>query len=360
MNYKPYLPILKWRQGEYQALLRLNSHIKQALYPLFVVPPIEYDFESKRPKKTAQDYIEPLVDRIEKKWGKGLASIQLHESLHDELMNDGTKVPIHIFNQLLTSQTTIQPVIMLDYTKTYIDTVIEYSKQKNCGLIIRITFETLADSDQMSRLDNWIEQYDLNRANIDIVVDYDTKAEYVPNEKLAFVTSILISNIDSFDSYRAIYLAGTTLDFSSVPTKSSVTQPREYWTFFKYFYKEKVATIPNLGFGDYAIEPPGFAPSLDMRKIKPAARIIYSTEDCWAISKGSAFRDNPAQMHDMCHDFVYKSGHFIDKKLSNGDMKIYECAHKQCSNGSLTTWKEAGISHHLSLIVHQLANFHET
>ena len=71
----------------------------------------------------------------------------------------------------------------------------------------------------MSNLYQWIDEYELNQAYIDLVVDYDTKAEYVPNEKLALVTDTLISNIANFDSYRAIYLAGTTLDFSSVPSK---------------------------------------------------------------------------------------------------------------------------------------------
>ena len=130
MDYKPYLPILKWRQGEYQALLRLKPNVKQALRPLFVVPPIEYDFEQKKPKKNAQEHVEALVDRLEKKWGTGLASLQLHESLHDELMNNGEGVPTHIFNQLLVSKTTIQPVIMFDYSDGYINKAVEYSKQK--------------------------------------------------------------------------------------------------------------------------------------------------------------------------------------------------------------------------------------
>lgn len=359
MKYKPYLPILKWRQGEYQALLRLESKIKKSLYPLFVVPPIEYDFESKKPKKTAQEHIEPLVDRIEKKWGLGLASIQLHDSLHNELMDDGTSVFVHVFNQLLSSKTTLQPVIILDDDKVYIDTLVEYSKKKNCGLIIRVNFESLADSKFIDKLNNWTSEYKLNKSDIDIIIDYDNKAEYFPYEKLTFVTKHLILNIVEAENYRAIYLAGTTLDFSSVATKSTVLQERNCWKFYKYFYKNTASKIPNLGFADYAIEPPAFAPTLDMRKIKPAARIIYSTEDFWAISKGTAFRDNPAQMYEMCHNFVYKSGYFISKDLSNGDKKIYECANRQCKNGSLTTWKEAGTSHHISFIVQQLSSFHE-
>jgi hypothetical protein len=237
-------------------------------------------------------------------------------------------------------------------------TAITYSKQKNCGLVIRISFETLADGDLMVNLPRWIDEYELSRRNIDIVVDYGAEAEYLPNQNLASITSMLISQIDSFNSYRAIYLVGTSLDFSTVPPKSLIEQSREDWRFYKYFYRENATTITNLGFGDYSIETPEFAPALDMRVIKPSARIIYSTEDIWAISKGTAFRDDPAQMHDMCDDFIHKSGHYIDKSLSAGDMKIYECAKKLCGNGSMTTWKEAGTSHHLSLKVQQLANFH--
>ena len=37
--YRKYLPMLKWRQGEYQALLRLDKKIKKNLYPLFIIPP---------------------------------------------------------------------------------------------------------------------------------------------------------------------------------------------------------------------------------------------------------------------------------------------------------------------------------
>ena len=359
MEYKPYLPILKWRLGEYQALSRLHPSIKSSIYPLFVVPPIEYDFETSSPKKTAEEHIKPLVKRLEEKWGEGPASIELHETLHSELMDSGVSVPEHVFNKLLSSSTNIQPVLRLNFDSTYISNLIGYCKNKKCGTTIRIKFEDLADSDLMNGLEDLIHDNKLDRAKIDLVIDFDSKCEYIPYTRIETLTNMLISNIGSFNTYRSIYLAGTTLDFSSVSKDTLVTQPREYWKFYKRFYIENCDSIPNLGYGDFAIEPPEFAPSLDMRVIKPAARIIYSIDEYWAISKGSAFRDNPAQMYDMCHDFVYKSGYYMSKSLSNGDMKIYECANKKCSNGSLTTWKEAGTSHHISFVVQQLATFHD-
>ena len=46
-----YVPVLKWRQGEYQTLHRLSDSIKDSITPLVNIPPIEWDFEEKRMKK---------------------------------------------------------------------------------------------------------------------------------------------------------------------------------------------------------------------------------------------------------------------------------------------------------------------
>ena len=43
-----YVPVLKWRQGEYQSLHRLDDTVKDTIFPLINIPPIEYDFEEKR------------------------------------------------------------------------------------------------------------------------------------------------------------------------------------------------------------------------------------------------------------------------------------------------------------------------
>ena len=66
---KYYVPFLKWRQSEYQALYKLKEEIKDFIVPYIILPPLEYDFEAKCLKKTIQEHIEPMPDRIEKKWG---------------------------------------------------------------------------------------------------------------------------------------------------------------------------------------------------------------------------------------------------------------------------------------------------
>lgn len=56
-------------------------------------------------------------------------------------------------------------------------------------------------------------------------------------------------------------------------------------------------------FSYYTFMHPEFT-LVDMRKIKSAGKIVYTTPSNWAVRKGGAFRDNPAQMHDHCADLV--------------------------------------------------------
>lgn len=60
ISSEKYVPILKWRQGEYQALFTLKAEVKDKVVPLLVIPPREYDFEEEKMKKTVHEHIETL------------------------------------------------------------------------------------------------------------------------------------------------------------------------------------------------------------------------------------------------------------------------------------------------------------
>ena len=45
--------------------------------------------------------------------------------------------------------------------------------------------------------------------------------------------------------------------------------------------------------------PSGLCPQ-DMRKIKSAGKIVYTTDKSWWVRKGGAFRGNEGQMHEHC------------------------------------------------------------
>ena len=52
-----YVPCLRWKQGEYQALLRLSPSTKGCITPLIEVPEIGWDFELGREAKTIDGHL---------------------------------------------------------------------------------------------------------------------------------------------------------------------------------------------------------------------------------------------------------------------------------------------------------------
>ena len=90
MIVKPgdYVPSLRWRTGEYQALFRLNDSAKRRIVPFIVIPEIEFDFEEWKDKKTVQEHVEPFPKRYKDKWGARQAWIDVHPKILAVPMDD--------------------------------------------------------------------------------------------------------------------------------------------------------------------------------------------------------------------------------------------------------------------------------
>ncbi|EPN8224213.1 MULTISPECIES: beta family protein [Vibrio] len=354
-SYKKYLPILKWRQGEYQALLRLDQTVKKNLYPLFVIPPVEFDFEEQKPKKTAEQHVEKLAKRYKEKWGELPSLVDIDSSLHLDNVKDGRTIPEFIFDELKSVNGHFSPVIQLGYDGSYVNAVKKSWFECSHGVGFRVSLDELADPTSHTQIQQLLLKIDCTPPNTDLIVDFRKGAEYQPTEDAVFMLSVLLGQLPDISEFRSIYVVGTSLELDLVK-KPGAEQKRSDWIFYKSLHTAIKADFPNLGFGDYTIETPEFS-SIDMRMMKPAAKLVYSYEDKWIIYKGGAFRDAPSQMKDLCAQLVKDpQGYFYGENYSKGDKKIYDCSQGKCGTGNLSTWKEAAVSHHLTLAVYQSAN----
>src|SRR4051812_34890347 len=67
-NHLHYVPILKWKLGEYQALSRLAPSVKDRITPLLEIPAVGYDFEKHRTSKSLDDHLSDFGRRLKSKW----------------------------------------------------------------------------------------------------------------------------------------------------------------------------------------------------------------------------------------------------------------------------------------------------
>ena len=101
-----------------------------------------------------------------------------------------------------------------------------------------------------------------------------------------------------------VLLATAIPDSFAELAKGSDEIPRHDWLFYRTLMTLLPDEIRPPLYGDHTIVHPDFK-AMDMRKVKAAGKIVYTTPDTWATRKGGAFRDNPDQMYTHCEERAF-------------------------------------------------------
>ena len=351
-----YVPILKWRQGEYQALLRLDDVIKDKLVPLIVIPPVEWDFEEQKLKKNVEEHIEPFAKRLRAKWHKRPPLIHVHDSLAEQTVGAGERVMDKVFTKLRSNKEKSYPVVRLSRSKEFRRSIADIHAQDQMGIGFRVDLNELSKPGFNDDASDLLSEISVESEFVDLVIDVGGPKSFQPYADLANAIAGLVGKIRDLDSYRSFAIAGSSYSAVTWMKRPGGCASREEWM----LYKQLIGVLRDgtriPAYGDYGIESPEFV-TLDMRLIKPAAKLIYATSSGWEVQKGRSFRDDPSQMKDQC-SCVVKSAYFKGEEYSKGDRYILACANGGASTGNLSTWKWVGMNHHMTQVVEDLANFH--
>ena len=348
-----YVPALRWRMAEYQALMRLTAQAKDRIVPCITIPEREFDFEAWQPKKTIHEHILPFVGRYEKKWGKRPAWIGLHASIVDGKMNDGRDIITYVFDGLRKSDAKAVPLIQLDAQSHFQNSVKSILSNDNQGVAISVRLEDLMKKDAFARVVAMFTSLAVSEEEVDLIVDLG-EPNFEPYETFAVALVAALRRLGDLNRFRNFVLVGTAIPetFKSI-AKGQDDLPRHDWVFFRKFLSKLPSGMRRPNYGDYTIVHPNFTPQ-DMRKIKAAGKIVYTTEKSWWVRKGNAFRGNEGQMHDHCAALV-ESGVFKGGDYSYGDDYIGKCAIKKAPPSNLTRWKDVAINHHMMQVLDDLS-----
>lgn len=348
-----YIPSLRWRMGEYQALFRLSEDAKTRIVPFIVVPEIEYDFEKLEMKHTLQEHVETFPERYKKKWGTRPAWIDIHPKIQTQKMDNG-KLPIAWVFDELDNKNAAVPITSLDATPEINVAVGAIVKRNKRGVGIRARIEHVMKPTCKAVLEALMKSVGAVPKDVDLIIDLGAP-NYEPYSDFADALIAALSGLGDVSAFRSYVLLGCAYPESVALSKPGGDLPRHDWLFYEVFVGKlpKGARVPN--FGDYAIVNPNFTPR-DMRKVKSAGKVVYTDQDNWYVRKGGAFNDNRAQMHDHCA-YIVSSGKFRGIAFSDGDAFIDKCATKAVGPSSPTRWKEVAISHHIMHVLEDLAKY---
>jgi hypothetical protein len=350
-----YVPAVRWWQGEYQALSRLSNRIKDRIVPFITIPEIEFDFEDRQPKKSAEEHVHPFAARYKSKWAKRPAWVGVHKRIVLSPMKDGRDIFTYVFAELRGFEANAVPAIPLNADPTTIRAVAAIVKRDAVGAAISVRLEDLMRATLTADVRALAVALGVDLSKTDLIVDLGAP-DFEPYLTFADALIVALRRLSDLDLFRNFVLIGTAIPetFKNI-AKGFDEIPRHDWLFYQTLMARLPAGMRQPNFGDYTVVHPDFTP-VDMRKIKSAGKVIYTTPRNWAVRKGGAFRDNPAQMHDHCADLV-KRPIFKGAGYSSGDDYIAKCAIRKEGPSNQTRWKDVAINHHITHVLDDLSTF---
>jgi len=354
-----YVPILKWRQGEYQALVRLAGAVKDRVTPVLEVCPVEWDFELRREAKTLDEHLEPFGKRVAAKWGNRFAFLDVHLLRPALRMQHGTHPLLYLGNEARRHGARLVPVVRLDSGEDHLEAARDLAFTDRWGACLRLDLDDLMDPDVDASIQRVLDTLRLSFDEFDIIVDLGAP-NFEPLVEFAELVAALLRSAEAVDRARSIVLAGTSFPDSLAPlAKSLQVVPRQEWRLYRQVLQLRESNLRVPTFGDYAIAHPILAEG-DMRLMKPSANIRYTIDSAWCVVKGNNVRDYGFEQYKgQCKELISK-GHFAGAGFSAGDKFIEDCALRNGSTGNLSTWRWVGTNHHLTRVVHDLANLAAT
>lgn len=345
------MPVLKTKQGEFNALFSLNLSIQGYVVPLIEVAAIEFDNEENKTPKTIEEHLNTITKRIVKKWGRSNAFLDTH--LVNDTAPGGINPVFYIYDRLSKAIAFPSPAVRLStpiMIKKAIKEVMLHHNLKE--LAVRIFIADLVSQDFSTKLQELRSYFGLTAATTHLVLDL-ADAHFSNIED--FSDSLLDQLIDfpNFMDWKSFTICGGSFPRTSV-LKSGVTEvPRGEWMFYKLLTAKlgKQKLNRHINYGDYGIISPGHF-KFDPRKMDRSANIRYAHDNIWYVVKGNSIKTNGNnQYYDLAKQII-DSDYFFNEHFSNGDRYLTKCAqHKTETAGNTTVWKRVGFNHHFTKVL---------
>jgi len=362
VDHRHYVPILKGKAGEYDALKHLSPGVKPQLTPIIEVPPIESKYEGELgvptgPKATIDEHVGEVSERIRDSWGTDHpVFVDLLHVEEDGLLENGSHPLAQVLDQGRSLGILAIPVTGIGHSTEYQNAVIDAVQSDARGVCIRADRDGCAFPTFLAaELQNLTMTLNVGRNQVDVILDLGAIMPNEVNELRMMVTS-MISELPNVDEWRTISVAATampenvTLDMDRFSIKRI---PRAEWTLWNAVAHEyDLPRIPS--FSDYGVTHPRYR-DVDWREVSLGGKIKYSAEGTWVIVKGRKLEGAGDQFHALAMKLIGEP-EFRSSDFSWGDEKIAQCAALEIGPGRLQDWVTFTTNHHLRFVTQQLAN----
>ncbi|AKM09149.1 beta family protein [Croceicoccus naphthovorans] len=356
-NY--YVPLLRWRAGEYRAIKRLSDPCRQRTVPLIEVLPPDYDFALRQPKKHIDEQLKPFGKQIEDHWPSRPALVDAVQIDAPTRMSDGRHPLTFIFDDARARELALVPVTALDRDTAYQHSVAGIVAADGRGIGLRCGLEEALDPDFEMHVSALTAHVGCPADAVDILLDLGSPQFDPQNPLIAIVASALASG-GIFLSARSVTILATSFPDSLTSLQFGLdVLPRREWLLYKALMAALPAVARRPGFGDYAVAAVEF-PKGDMRFMRGSPNVRYAIDDAWLIAKAKRQKSNNNHAYPGLCGAIIASGRFAGAAFSEGSRYIDGCCLGTEKMGNPTTWKWVATNHHITKVVADLATLSGT
>lgn len=345
MNKILYVPVLKWKKGEQEALKNLFPEQKSKIIPLIEI------IEDEEPKTILDSlkncYQNPIF----------IDTIQVEENDRAFLLT--------MLN--ISRQTNQQLYPIFYFNNLNLETISQLLSLTN-RIAIKIPVPEDIEGPTYEELFNTIKMFKENYTNtiIDLILDAGIITEKKDaNILLSVIKDILNHHLLNKTSYNSIIISSTSLpeNLSSILEAGDIKYfPRYDIKLFLNLIRDKnfISIVDRFVYSDYGVTK--FTETdIDFSRLKYPIlpKVRYTTYDEYIVLKGRrdhTLGKNIKDYADLALE-ILNSNYYFGENFSFGDSEIKERATGKKGPGNHTQWVTISANHHIAVVVSQLSNF---
>lgn len=356
-DHHHYVPVLRWRRAEMKALSELDRLVKSDLTPLVELFPKRFEPQLRvlngkkiRIARRVSNVITTIVSEIGQFWGKAPFFLDFCHC-NPNMKADG-KHSLALFAELSKSIGIVPiPVVGLFRSQQDIVACKYVIERLSSGACVRVLSSDIEHQDFETQIDKMVKYLNLPVNKIDIIVDN----KIISGNSLRLQT--VYNKLSPINSWRTFILLGGAfpIDLTKYQVGTHLIDRNDYNFWLHQKDEIKSNRVPT--FGDYTIQHPFLNDRLPEIP-NPSASIRYTSSNHWIVMRGTAIQKAGCEQFPAHAEMLCCHEEYCGANFSSGDDYI---SRKRMSlnpdkTGSVETWLQAGINHHLTFVVRQLAS----
>lgn len=344
-----YIPLLRAKKGEFDALSHLSESASQLTLPLMDIP---------LPKVGVNilSYLNKNATALGNAWEKREIFLDIQHWPDNAQTEEGEHVLLAAWKKLEENGVIAHPVISFDrwdspeYAQA-IKNILDISDRKIC---LRLDKDAILDISLMDEvIDSINDQLNLQPNSTFALLDLEDMAQMA-------IVDIAKQAVDAVNFLKSrgitnVILAGSSMPNSVafIPESSSKLVTRKEFILWKILFSEVKGV--NLGFGDYGIRNPRSPESVMNPNIN--GKIRYTIQNQYFIVRGHSLSKPPGyNQYYTLAQMVVSSPYYSGAGFSWGDERILDCSN-EAFTGNLTSWVAIDTNHHIEYVAAEINEF---